>query len=165
MDEVLSVGPQTRLGLLGDSILVPWDLPSQVDLLWWCSEDRLKEGVSLNVSSPDLMFWSDASDQGWGATVGDQFTSGLLLQGEASLSVNHRELLAVQRGLMSFQNLMFGRLVAVFSDTTTVVSYLRKQGGTFSPALNKVSADTSLGGEGGDPHPSPVCSRSEQRSH
>ena len=46
------------------SILVPWDSPSREDLLWWFAECRLEEGVSLNVSCPDLMFWSDASDQG-----------------------------------------------------------------------------------------------------
>ena len=122
-----------------NSVLIPWDSPSREDLLWWCAEGRLEEGVSLNVSSPDLMFWSDASDQGWGAMVGDQFASGLWLEGEASLSVNHRELLAVQRGLLSFQDLLCGCVVAVFSDNTTAVSYLRKQGGTFSPVLNGVS--------------------------
>ena len=53
------------------SVLIPWDSPPREDLLWWCTEGRLEEGVSLNVSSPDLMFWSNASDQGWGATVGD----------------------------------------------------------------------------------------------
>ena len=119
--------------------MVPWDSPSQEDLLWWCAKGRLKEGVSLNVSSSNLMFWSDASDQCWGTTVGDQFASGLWLQGEASLSVNHRELLAVQRGLVSFQDLLCRHVVAVFSENTTAVSYLQKQGGTFSPVLNELS--------------------------
>ena len=40
---------------------------------------------------------------------------------------------------MSFQDLLFGRVVAVFSVNTSAVSYLRKQGGTFSPVLNEVS--------------------------
>ena len=78
-----------------DSILVPWDSPSREDLLWWCAEGRLEEGASLNVGSSDLMFWSDASDQGWGATVSGQFASGFWLEGEALLLVNHRVLLAV----------------------------------------------------------------------
>ena len=122
-----------------NSILVPWDPLSREDLLCWCAEDRPKEGASLNVSSPDLMFWFYASDQGWGATIGDQFTSGIWLQGKASLSVNHRELLEVQRGLVFFQDLLYRRVVAVFLDNTTAVLYPRKQGGTFSPALNEVS--------------------------
>ena len=85
------------------------------------------------------MFRSDTSDQGWSATVVDQFVSGRWLEGELLLSVNHRELLAVQRGLREFQNLLFGQVVKVFSDNTTALSYLCRQGGTFSPVLNKVS--------------------------
>ena len=127
-----------------DSILVPWDSPSREDLLWWFAEGRLKEGVSLNVSSPDLMFWSGASDQGWGTTVGNQFAFGLWLEGEALLSVTHMELLVVQRGLSPFQKLLCRRVVAVFSDNTTAVSYLRKLGGTFSPVLKGVSQQILL---------------------
>ena len=33
--------------------------------------------MSLESHLPDLMFWSDASDQGWGATLADHFPSGL----------------------------------------------------------------------------------------
>ena len=40
---------------------------------------------------------------------------------------------------MSFQDLLFGRVVVVFSVNTTAVSYLRRQGGSFSPVLNVVS--------------------------
>ena len=54
-----------------EDILVPWDPPSRDDLRWWCTEGRLKEGISLALSSRDQMFWSDASNLGWGATVAD----------------------------------------------------------------------------------------------
>ena len=77
-----------------EEILVSWDLPSRDDLQWWCTEGRLEEGISLAMRSPDQMFWSDASNLGWGATVADQFASGVWLEGEVSLSINHRELLA-----------------------------------------------------------------------
>ena len=60
-----------------DSILVPWDAPSRANLLWWCKEGRFEEGVSLLVQSPDHMFWSDTSDQGWGAAVSDQLASDI----------------------------------------------------------------------------------------
>ena len=73
-----------------DSVLVPWDAPSQDDLLQWCAEGRLEEGVSLLVQSPDHMFWSDASDQGWGTAAVDQLESGLWLEDEELLSINHR---------------------------------------------------------------------------
>ena len=119
-----------------EEVLVPWDLPSRDDLRWWCTEGWLKEGISLALRSPDQMFWSDASKHGWGATVADQFAAGVWLEGEASLSINHRELLAIERGLRA---LLEGRVVAVFSNNTTAVVYLRRQGGTLSPALNAVA--------------------------
>ena len=49
-----------------EDILVPWDPPSRDDLRWWCTEGRLEEGISLALCSPDQMFWSDASNLGWG---------------------------------------------------------------------------------------------------
>ena len=122
-----------------EDILVPWDPPSRDDLRWWCTEGRLEEGISLALRSPDQMFWSDASNLGWGATVENQFASGVWLEGEVSLSINQRELLAVERGLRALCTCLEGRVVAVFSDNMTTVAYLRRQGGTLSPALNAVA--------------------------
>ena len=84
------------------------------------------------------MFWSDASDQGWGAAVADQLASGPWLEGEDLLSINHRELLAEERGLFQLRRFLRGHVVALFSDNTTTVAYLRHQGGTLSLALNEV---------------------------
>ena len=119
--------------------MVPWDLPSRDDLRWCCSDGRLDEGISLALRSPDQMFWSDASNHGWGATVADHFASGVWLEGEASLSINHRELLAVERGFRALCAHLEGWVVAVFSDNTTAVEYLRRQGGILSLALNAVA--------------------------
>ena len=94
-------------------ILVEWDT-SQNDLRWWYDEGRLEEGVSLESHSPELMFWSDASDQGWGANIEDQVASGLWSEEEKILSINVRKLLAVERGLLSFLSLLQSCLVAVF---------------------------------------------------
>ena len=91
------------------------------------------------------MFWSDASDQEWGATVADHFMSDVWLEGEALLSINQRELLAVERGLCCW---LQGCVVTVFCDSTTAVSYLRRQSGTLAPALNAVAQDSVLGGAG-----------------
>ena len=72
--------------------------------------------------SPDLHFWSDASDVGWGAHLDRQIASGLWDAHQAALSINARELLAVQLGLYQFRSaLQGGRTVAVFCDNTTAV--------------------------------------------
>ena len=89
--------------------------------------------------SPDLHFWSDASDVGWGAHLDRQIASGLWDSHQAALSINARELLAVKLGLHQFQSSLQGRTVAVFCDNTTAVAYLRKKGGTRSPLLNTLA--------------------------
>ena len=85
-----------------ESVLVAWDDSCQTDLLWWYDEDRLTDGVSLESHLPELMFWSDASDQGWGATMSEHCRSGLWSEEEARLSINVRELLTVEKGLRAF---------------------------------------------------------------
>ena len=125
-----------------------WD---HVDLLvpvaWTasCLQDlhlpRLSQGVSLCQVSPSLDFWSDASDVGWGAHLGHQVASGLWDFQQASLSINARELLAIQHGLQHFQLSLRGHTVAVYCDNVTAVAYLRKECGTRSPLLNTIAQE------------------------
>ena len=111
------------------------------DLQWWLHLPRLSLGVSLRQVSPDLHFWSDASDVGWGAHLDCQVASGLWDAQQAALSINARELLAVQLGLFQFRSALQSRTVAVFCDNTTAVAYLRKEGGTRSPLLNTLAQE------------------------
>ena len=80
------------------------------DLQWWLHLPRLSHGVSLCQVSPDLDFWSDALDVGWGAHLDQQVASGLWASHQASLSINARELLAIQLGLLRFQSSLRGLL-------------------------------------------------------
>ena len=52
------------------STRIPWSPDCLQDLQWWLLLPRLRQGVSLHQVSPDLDFWSDASDVGWGAHLG-----------------------------------------------------------------------------------------------
>ena len=115
---------------------VPVSLVCLQDLQWWLHLPRLSSGVS-----PDLHFWSDASDVGWGAHLERQVASGLWDSGQAALSINARELLAVHLGLRQFQSSLRGMTVAVFCDNTTAVAYLRKEGGKRSPLLNSLAQE------------------------
>ena len=130
---------RTHWDFLDESQIIRWDASSQEDHLWWCEEGRLEEGVSLEFRHLDLMFWSDASDQGWGATACDQVASGRWDVDEVGLSINVRELLAIEKGLHAFLPFLKGQSVAVFSDNTTALSYIRHQGGTPSQRLNQVA--------------------------
>ena len=120
---------------------VSWTGSCLQDLRWWLHLPRLSQGVSLCQVSPDLDFSSDASDVGWGAHLGHQVASGLWASPQASLSINARELLAIQLSLRRFQLSLRGHTVAVYCDNVTAVAYLRKEGGTRSPTLNTLAQE------------------------
>ena len=50
--------------------------------------------------------------------------------------VDLRELRAICLGLFHFRHHVQGLVTGLFVDNTTILLYVRKQGGTFSPALN-----------------------------
>ena len=129
---------------LDDQFQVSWSPLCREDLLWWSRKVQLREGVSLSLPAPDISFFSDASGVGWGALVGEHHASGLWLPHQKALSINMRELLAVQLGLQAFEHLIVGMSVALFCDNTTTVAYLRRSGGTFSSTMNSTAREVLL---------------------
>ena len=132
---------------LDDQFQVSWSPPCREDLLWWARVAQRREGVSLSLPVPDVSFFSDASDVGWGALVGEHHASGLWSPLQTALSINLRELLAVQYGLRALEHLLVGLSVALFCDNTTTVAYLRRSGGTFSSTLNDTAREILLWAE------------------
>ena len=152
---LLVSGGMIRMRLLQLCLKDQWDfLDDQFqspgpreDLLWWSQVVQLREGVSLSLPATDISFFSDASDVGWGALVGEHHASGLWSPHQKALSINMRELLAVQLGLQAFEHLLVGMSVALFCDNTTTVAYLRRSGGTFSFTLNATAREVLLWAE------------------
>ena len=132
---------------LDDHFQVSWSPLCQEDLLWWARVAQRREGVSLSLPIPDVSFFSNASDVGWGALVGEHHASGLWSPLQAALSINLRELLAVQYGLLALEHLLVGLSVALFCDNTTTVAYLCRSGGTFSSTLNATAREILLWAE------------------
>ena len=60
-----------------DYLRIQWDPLCQEDLRWWSETIQRREGVDLSLPVPDLSFYSDASDVGWGAIMGEQQVSGV----------------------------------------------------------------------------------------
>ena len=97
---------------------------------------RLKTGgCRFSLPVPDLNFYSDASDVGWGAIVGEHQVPGVWTPRQGELSINLREMMAVQKGLLEFGSLLRGKTIALFCDNVTAVVYLRRLGGTRSQVL------------------------------
>ena len=118
---------QLRLHLLWDQVddssLIHVNLGCRLDLEWWVELDRLQLGISLAQVNPHLDFWSDTSDMGWGAHLQDVTAFGRWSQEEALLSINARDLLAVEFGLHEFQHLVSNSTVAIFADNSTALAY------------------------------------------
>ena len=82
--------------------LVSWNPEIRADLEWWLDRDRLVLGIALEQVSLQLNLWSDASDVGWGALLGEVVVSGRWAPEELEFSINARELLAIERALHCF---------------------------------------------------------------
>ena len=118
-----------------DYLRIPWDPLCQEDLLWWSWAIQHREGVDLSLPVPDLSFYSDASDVGWGAIIGEQQVSGVWTPSQKQLSINLREMMAVQNGLLRFSQFLRGKTIALFCDNVMTVAYLWRSGGTRSQVL------------------------------
>ena len=135
--------PQLQLNsagrLLADSDSVAWDSSCLEDLWWWSDESHLLVGLPLGLSQPDLSLFTDTSDSSWGASLGEDHICGSWSRHCSSFSINHRELLAVLYGVQGFLPLLRHRSVSLFADNTTILAYLRNQGGTHSSLLSSVA--------------------------
>ena len=89
MSSLVSIVPGSRLRmrslqlrlnsagrLLPDSDSVSWDASCLKDLRWWSDESRLLVGLPLGLSHPNLSLFAEASDSGWGASLGKDHISG-----------------------------------------------------------------------------------------
>ena len=126
------------------SKLIPLDLQSRLAILWWTNRDNLRRGVPLGNIDVE---YSDSSTQGWGAHLQDLTASGIWSQDQSQLHLNVLELQAIWLGLRAFSQRVENAKVALMSDNTSAVAYLRNQGGTKSLAMNDLATDICLWAE------------------
>ena len=114
-------------------IPVPQSLHPHLD--WWSEESNVLRGQPLHPLQHVLQLFTDASNEGWGAHLGDSTARGVWSAIESRLHINFLELKAVLLALKSFEHLCRDQIVLVATDNTTVVSYINKQGGMKSGSL------------------------------
>ena len=104
---------------------------------WWKQEEIYQQGVPLRINPPSHTIFTDPSLSGWGSHVEPE---GLLFHGvwtetQSQLYINMLEMMAISMALREALHTIKNSTVLVSTDNTTVVAYLRKQGGTRSPDL------------------------------
>ena len=124
-------------------------IPVRHDLLdhhlrWWLDRKCTRAGVLLDVPEARARLFTDASESGWGAHLDDHQRSGSWSTREATLHINHLEMLAVLYALQAFRVQLTGLTVQLMSDNSSVVSYIRKQGGTVSVPLYRLTREVLL---------------------
>lgn len=122
-------------GALHDWIPILPELHSH--LKWWLNLERFHKGVKLTPPVASLQLVSDASREGWGAHLEPMglMVSGSWSRQDLDLHINNLEMKAVRLSLLQFRDRVQNQCVLLSSDNTTVVSYIRKQGGTHSRSL------------------------------
>ena len=116
---------------------IPISHSCRVAIKWWMNPSIYVAGIPLVIPTPDFHLFSDASHSGWGAHLEPL---GLEVQGlwdiaSQDLHINNLELRAVFLAFQHFQSHIYNSCVMVASDNSSVVAYLKKQGGTHSPSL------------------------------
>ena len=123
---------------------VPMSLDLREHLVWWSTESNLRAGQPIHDLAPDHLLFSDASSQGWGAHLKDLQAQGLWTQEEGLMHINVLELRAVFLGLQAFLPVVRGSSVIAMTDNSTVVGYIKNQGGTRSRQLCEMTAEMLL---------------------
>ena len=114
-------------------IPVPQSLHPHLE--WWLDEDNVLRGQPLHPLQHALQLFTDPANEGWGTHLGDSTARGVWSVSESRLHINFLELKAVLLALKSFEHLCRDQIVVIATDTTTVVSYINKQGGMRSGSL------------------------------
>ena len=93
------------------------------------------QGEFLHPREHEKLIFTDASNAGWGAHLGQNSTGGVWSLTEKHLHINLLELKAVLLALQFFQTDCRNNQVLIASDNTSVVAYINKQAGTRSAEL------------------------------
>ena len=114
-----------------------WQYPQSLDLKipisnlllrhlqLWKDPNNVKIGCPLHPEEHNILIFTDASNQGWGAQLENMTVSVSWTNQEKTLHINVLELKAEFLALKSFQNKIQNKIA---TDNTTVASYLNKQG-------------------------------------
>ena len=109
------------------------------DIAWWLNNVQFS-AKHVDIVSPDMTIFTDASEEGWGAHMGDKTTGGRWTQEEAQSHINVLELKAIFFALKSFCTMSCVH-VKIMTDNTTALAYVKHMGGVRSLQCNDIAHD------------------------
>jgi hypothetical protein len=122
-----------------------WIAPEvRQEIQWWLEEENVMTGIPLQEQwdcKNQVLIFTDASLIGYGGVVDGVTWRGKWSQEEETLHINMLEMLAVFKIMKAFKDYLTNRYVMLSVDNTTVMYYLKKQGGTRSRPLNKLALE------------------------
>ena len=118
---------------------IPLNPDSLADLMWWRDHITDCPGKRLEELKPDIVIYSDASLDGWGATMNGACANGPWSSEQSGKHINELELLAAFYALRAFANRASNVTIHVMLDNATSVAYINKCGGTHSAPLRNLA--------------------------
>ena len=115
--------------------LLPWTEAIAAHLDWWQNPSNVMKGADLHPKDHNILLFTDASNEGWGAHLDQNSTKGLWSDREKRLHINVLELKAVSLALRDFKDQCQNQTMLVTTDNSTVVACINKQGGTHSAEM------------------------------
>ena len=110
----------------------------------WMSQEFLARPVPMRAPRPSLTLMTDASLDGWCGILLPRKAFGTWPLSVRDLSMNWKELKAVQLALVDFRFLLEGKSVQLLSDNTTAVACLKHQGSARHGHLHSLTTDILL---------------------
>ena len=112
------------------------------ELQWWCNNIETAEySICTPNSKIDVTLYTDASNKGWGAVMGEEKTGGRWTETESNNHINCLELMAVFLGLKALYINITSVHICIYSDNTTTVNYINSMGGTHSVECKSVAKE------------------------
>ena len=123
---------------------VPMSLSEKAkeDIRWWLRNIG-SSAKHVEVASPDVVIFADASQEGWGAHMGSQTAGGRWTEEEAESHINVLELRAIYLALKSFCKSPCQH-VRIMTDNTTALAYIKHMGGVRSLQCNDIAHEIWL---------------------
>ena len=91
-------------------------------LCWWLQEENVLAVQPLHPPQHARQVFTDTSNVGWGAHLGDFTAKGLWLIPESKLHINFLELKAVLLDIKCFKHLCRNQTVLIVTDNTIIVA-------------------------------------------